>query len=662
MIKRYMSIFTFLMLIFPPIVLAEDNSSISLSQTPLDLNGTKITKISPNREFIYHFEVKSSSKSPVKNIKITDSLPQELKIVKFIDPKNRWLCKSSKENSIVCRLKNALTSKSVEVLDVVVRLNPTKDDEIINSAFVNDYDNDVSSIKVFKKDGLTVSKNSLKCSVDNDKPKVGDVVNFLVSSNKDERVVVNLDENLKFIENDRCRYDKSDLMCEVEKYNDLNISAKVLDYGYSISDFALLNDKKITTSVPIQVDRDFIPNLYFSVNSNKDKVVAGDHYRYKIDINASSLKEDLDVVRVVLTTLSEQNFKYIKTSLDNCICEQNALQLNCQIDKIDKNSTTELIIEVEAPLSGSNVSISTKITPNSSDIKPIIYDQELVEFDYSSDNKKDFSKTKALTTSGRLINIGDNIFKQDSLSMLPSSKLFKSFKSSTFAKLDIKDDEKIIFAKLYWMGKIDKNIDFKKIKKAKNISFKNQNDKEFKTFESDLDEFSWINDGDYFLYRGAVDVSEYLKKRASGIYEVVDLQASEGFGGDANWNLVVITDKNEVKDSRKKITIYDGFLGLWNSKDFKSSQDFQNSLNIKFEDFKTSLTKEPDAKMFLSYIDGDKDGVSHDNLDVLVNSKNVDMDVSYTFMKEQKSIDINISASSDKVYMGVVGLEVDIEK
>ena len=512
MIKRYMSIFTFLMLIFPPIVLAEDNSSISLSQTPLDLNGTKITKISPNQEFIYHFEVKSSSKSPVKNIKITDSLPQELKIVKFIDPKNRWLCKSSKENSIVCRLKNALTSKSVEVLDVVVRLNPTKDDEIINSAFVNDYDNDVSSIKVFKKDGLTVSKNSLKCSVDNDKPKVGDVVNFLVSSNKDERVVVNLDENLKFIENDRCRYDKSDLMCEVEKYNDLNISAKVLDYGYSISDFALLNDKKITTSVPIQVDRDFIPNLYFSVNSNKDKVVAGDHYRYKIDINASSLKEDLDVVRVVLTTLSEQNFKYIKTSLDNCICEQNALQLNCQIDKIDKNSTIELFIEVEAPLSGSNVSISTKITPNSSDIKPIIYDQELVEFDYSSDNKKDFSKTKALTTSGRLINIGDNIFKQDSLSMLPSSKLFKSFKSSTFAKLDIKDDEEIIFAKLYWMGKIDKNIDFKKIKKAKNISFKNQNDKEFKTFESDLDEFSWINDGDYFLYRGAVDVSEYLKK------------------------------------------------------------------------------------------------------------------------------------------------------
>jgi hypothetical protein len=644
-------------------ILADDNSSVSLSQTPLDLNGTKITKISPNQEFIYHFEVKSSSKSPVKNIKITDSLPQELKIVKFIDPKNRWRCKNSKENSIVCRLKNALTSKRVEVLDVVVRLNPTKDDEIINSAFVNDYDNDVSSIKVFKKeDGLTVSKNSLKCSVDNDKPKVGDVVNFSVSYDKDEKVIVNLDENLKFIENDRCRYDKLDLMCEVEKDSDLNISAKVLDYGYSISDFTLLNDKKITTSVPIQVDRDFIPNLHFSVNSDNDKVVAGDCYRYKIDINASSLKEDLDAVRVVLTTLSEQNFKYIKTSLDNCICEQNALQLNCQIDKIDKNSTTELIIEVEAPLSGSNVSISTKITPNSSDIKPIIYDQELVEFDYSSDNKKDFSQTKGLTTSGRLINIGDNIFKQESLSMLPSSKLFKSFKSSTFAKLDIKDDEEIIFAKLYWMGKIDKNIDFKKIKKAKNISFKNQNDKEFKTFESDLDEFGWINDGDYFLYRGVVDVSKYLKKRASGIYEVVDLQASEGFGGDANWNLVVITDKKEVKDSRKKIAIYDGFLGLWSSKYFKSSKEFKNSLNIKFEDFKTSLTKEPDTKMFLSYIDGERDGVAHDNLDVLVNSKNVDMDISYTFVKEQKSIDINISATSDKVYMGVVGLEVDIEK
>jgi uncharacterized repeat protein (TIGR01451 family) len=654
-------------------IFAEDNSSISLSQTTLDLNGTKITKISQNQKFIYHFEVKNSSKYRVKNIKITDSLPQDLTIVKFIDSQNRWICKNSQENSIDCSLKGDLISKKVEVLEVVVRLNPTDEDEIINSAFVNDYDNDVSSLKIYKKDSIKVSKKSFKCSVDNDKPKVDDIVNFLISSDEDEKVIVNLDENLKYIENDRCRYEKLDLICEAKKESDLNISAKVLDYGFAISDFTLLNDKNITRSIPIQVDRDFIPNLHLSVNSNKERVVAGDRYRYKIDINASSLKEDLDDVRVVLTTLSEQNFKYIKTSLDNSLCEQNGLQLNCLIDKLDKNSTISFFLEVEAPTSGSNIAISTKITPNSSDIEPTIYEQEIVEFDYSKDRKKDFLKTYDLSTSGRLINIGDTIFKQDSLDILANSKIFRSFKSTSFAKLDINDDEEIIFAKLYWMGKIDKNVDFKKIKDAKNISFKNQNDKEFKTLESDLDEFSWINDGDYFLYRGVVDVSEYLKKRSSGIYEVTDLEASEGFGADSNWNLVVVTKKKEVKDSSKKITIFDGFLVIWSSKSFKRSKEFQDSLNLKFEDFKTSSTKKPDAKIFLSYIGGDsgymdklsisdKDGVTHTYMDVLENFKNVDMDISYALMKEQRSTDISISSLGDKVYMGVVGLEVAIEK
>ncbi len=514
-------------------------------------------------------------------------------------------------------------------------------------------------------EGEAISKK-LSYTIDNTNPKVNDIFHIQFNSLEDLELVLNLDKDLEFKgSKGKCKKIEDHLECRVEKSKVTEITLKALSHGLMLSDLHLKGSKKTLKTISIEVKRDYIPTIDFQFNTKKNEVLSNAFYEYNIELNSSDSNQTLKDIKLSIHTVSNDNFKLIEFHGKGWSCKQQDRVLFCKLSSLDKNSSSKLRLKVLSPEYSTSIVTKATIEPNLLK-KSLESEVDVIRADFDMDNEKEFIKDFSSKINGRKIEIGDSYlcYKDEKevcedKTPLSRSILYMSKKRASTAQLKLKKGDKILYAKLVWMGKVDKNVDFEKIKDAYKIRFKSKKDSKFHTFESKLIDFNWKNDTDFLYYQASVDISKYIKRYRDGEYRVSDLVCSEGYGGDASWRLFIVV-KND-QDSKKDILFYNGFESIWSSR-YKLSQDFSKSVDIDIDPNNKS-----NNEISIFSLDGDdnyKDKIkiisrSDDNLytknDILANRESVDIKIKGLKFKKPIS-KLRISSTGDKVFLGYITL------
>ena len=153
--------------------------------------------------------------------------------------------------------------------------------------------------------------------------------------------------------------------------------------------------------------------------------------------------------------------------------------------------------------------------------------------------------------------------------------------NSTMAKLELNASDKVIGAWLFWMGRIYTSNNTEKAKRelAKTIKFKTPTSNGYVSVQAD--KYNWMVDSKYFDYGAIADVTDLVKEK--GEYWVADLQATEMSNQGSGWSLaVVVEDLNQTTRTLKNISLYDGFLGVYNN-----SSSYPNEIGSYISGFYT---------------------------------------------------------------------------
>jgi len=507
-------------------------------------------------------------------------------------------------------------------------------------------------------------RNSLNIFLDNDSPKRGEEITFNISSTKKGILKVKCDQEISFKKIDKCKLKDSSLECNVSD-NSLNLIAKANGYGLKICEFSLNN--KEFHPIPIDIKREKKANITLFVSSSSDRVANLDEFDIKIDLNGSKQKSDIDNLKLWIKTVSPSNFKLIDTKDSNWTCKQSKKYLVCKIPKFEKEHNSSVLLHARSPEHEGVLSIEASLDASDEIVRKSI---DVVELDFDSDHQMPLKSIKKIKTDGRLITFGDSVSSfslanEDgdfSANILPKSKLFQSIKKSSKASLNLKEDEEVLSARLYWMGRIDRKKDPQLLHKAKRVKFWSKEDSDKKEFKSDLDSFFWKNSDDLFYYVGSTDVTDYLRKFSGGEFFVSNLASSSGFGGDGVWRVVVVTKKSSTADKNiSQVELYSGFASLWNNENFSNSKLFDNDLTILLNgDLKTtyvsmfSLCSDVDYEDKFELFSG-KESL-YDKLDILQNRSNADINVDKIIFSSKHIDRLKISSLGDRFFIGFIGI------
>ncbi len=675
MIKRLLSVF---FIMFTPIVLfANSNNSISLSQTILDKKReSNLSNVAFSQEFIYHIEVLNDGNSTLKNIKLTSNIPKEFKILDIKSLQGGFKC-LDKDNLLECQLKE-LKSRKREIIEISSKVISKKDIDTTNVIFIKANsskdpkatidETDVIPIKISEKKSIAnQQKRYINCSIDKDNIVVGDEVNLKLSSKTKSSIEVVLDKNLEYIKSDPpCVKKETSLICKTSKDGKIDILAKAIKLGFGISEFRLVEDRSKKSSLPIDIKRSFNKSIPFSVTLSKYRVFGGKIVVFDVELNGSKIDKDMVDIKLFSKYISKEHLKLVASHGDGWSCYEGKFGINCKLEMLKHNTISHLKLDFQAPQDSTKVefllNLDTNQKQSEKDIKI-----DVKSIDYNLDHLRRFSKIESFYDASDLKVTGDRVlcYKDSSgvcntLIPLPNSKLYQSKKRESVAKLKIDKGDEIVFARLYWMGVIDRNIDEDRIKSARFITISNTDENNITTLESDIDKFDFKNDDDYFYYQASVDVSEYIKSHKNQTYKVSNLACSEGFGMDGSWRLVVVT-KNKNKP-KKYIELYDGFEGVWSSKTFGDSDTFVPKIEIDLDrlgDKKSNIELfclGADAKYQDSVTITGKGKLFYKSMNVLVNSQVADIDINSDLVNAKK---LTISSKGDKVFVGFVGLISD---
>ena len=256
--------------------------------------------------------------------------------------------------------------------------------------------------------------------------------------------------------------------------------------------------------------------------------------------------------------------------------------------------------------------------------------------DYTNANFLKFRKVFNKKINGRMIVIGNtNVCKTDynGKCINPSKKDINDNINLQYVKIDnisdvsysslkLNDEDKIIWAGLYWQGRIKtENPNYSdKVKKARFVELKTPANNQYYDIEAKYDNFNWYYSDKYniFDYAGFANITDLVKNGGSGKYFLKNLQISTGKDVSGGWSIVVVV-KNR-NDSFKKIVVYQGFEPLWKKK------GFSDKLTLKIKGFKVKSEGKIDSNLifFANETDvGMGDSVS-------INDKKINNDINPT--------------------------------
>ncbi|WP_345975197.1 hypothetical protein [Sulfurimonas sp. HSL3-7] len=167
--------------------------------------------------------------------------------------------------------------------------------------------------------------------------------------------------------------------------------------------------------------------------------------------------------------------------------------------------------------------------------------------------------------------------------------------NSTSADLVLGEDDVVVEAWLYWIGRIYTNNDTERAKKssANTVRLKTPDSNGYITINAEVNKFNWMIEGDYFDYGGAADVTEHVQN--GGTYWVADLQATEMYNQGSGWALaVIIKDTTSQIRTMKNIALYDGFEGIYNE-----SNEYPDSVSSTLDRFRTPKTGTVNANLII---------------------------------------------------------------
>jgi len=172
--------------------------------------------------------------------------------------------------------------------------------------------------------------------------------------------------------------------------------------------------------------------------------------------------------------------------------------------------------------------------------------------------------------------------------------------NSTSADLTLGEDDEVIDAWLFWIGRIYNENS--KVGVADRIRLKTPTSNGYVTLYSQPDRFGWMVSGSYFDYGCAVNIKDYVT--SSGTYWVADLQATEMKNQGSGWAIaVIIKDKtNGTVRSIKNISLYSGFTGV-----YSSSSDYPDDITQHISGFKTPREGDVDANLIFFGGESDRD-------------------------------------------------------
>jgi uncharacterized repeat protein (TIGR01451 family) len=524
------------------------------------------------------------------------------------------------------------------------------------------------------------------------------------------KVVLNLDENITYESHSapdwNCSISSHTLTCilpylETGKESpDINVTVNAPVHKQVISRAHLTADqlpKAEEKVISMSVDVREVVSLDMSLEllDGLDVVEADSVYYYNFIVknhDETKIAQDV-IVDINTTSLDDFSLESYEDS-DDWDCLKSGKLLRCQLkDDLLANSEKILKLEVTAPDKTTKVEISATLYSeyvNDTNINnnTIYEDTNIVATDYDKSSPRDFMKVPLqgkvdLNIFGDLLTIGNQsiceksdsfggMFPPISVSVckepttvyndgtyqnyvnLESGEYKTLYKNATNAKLDIDDSDEIVWAGLYWMGRLDKERDSDyddKIKEADKVYLRADSNssgyievkaqRAAKAINNSgesiiVDKFNFIIGDRYFDYQGMADVTSYVKANRGGVYWVADVQASEGKNVSAGWNLVVIVQdmkENPTKDL-KNITIFDGFQGVWKNSINPDANNYPDNINQTVKGFLTPQVGEVKSSLIFFGFEGDEEisdfikvgdssGVLHD----LTNSLNPTNDV-----------------------------------
>ena len=333
--------------------------------------------------------------------------------------------------------------------------------------------------------------------------------------------------------------------------------------------------------------------------------------------------------------------------------------------------------------------------------------------DYTTSNPRDFTKVNADTNIfGDLLVIGNqslcwknggtecanppsnasnNSYLQQNINKDPIAAA-AGYVNSTSADLDLGADDVIVEAWLYWIGRIDGETNKRDL--AKTVRLKVPGSNAYTTITSLTSKYNWMIDGNIFDYGGAANITSYVQSAGAGTYWVADLQATEMQNQGSGWSIaVIVRDTSTNTRTMKNISLYDGFLGV-----FDGSGVYPSSVTSTISGFRTPKSGTIDSNLIVFAGESDRglnDSISITNStgavllqDSLANTSNVqngtisrnganvtnrnpnyantlgididEIDTSSIMDYDQQSTDITVVSNGDRIFVAMYGFATQL--
>ncbi len=463
-------------------------------------------------------------------------------------------------------------------------------------------------------------------------------------------VLINLDENLTDIDTNAsgwdCNLSANNLSCLLQSDLAVGVESTPIMIGVkspvaklAVTDLNLTSDLSLSPvlkSIPVDIYDKVPANLSITLSDSIDPVEANGDFTYTLEVQNSGSAYAVEDVVVNLETISVENFILNSVSGSGWVCTQSAAQVNCHLDTLAANSSSQLQLLVKAPDLNTTLEVNATlysdfVLESDSSDNSASETTQVIKHDLNSDNLRPFSKVlingnETTNIYGEVFSIGNQIICQRSGSgckepdydvndwveqYFVNLDSVSHFSASTAASLNITSNDEVIYAALYWMGMIDRNAgEAYKIDEARFVQFRHESDSAYHKLESSVTKFNWKNDlswgSDMFSYQGVVDVTDYVKAHGAGEYWVADIQTTQGYNVSAGWNLVVVVQDKTQTRKLKNITLFDGYQAVWRNSAYTEADQYPDFVKEQVDGFLTPNSGTVNSKLSLFALEGDK--------------------------------------------------------
>ncbi len=658
-----------------------DNASVTLLSDYNAINlhiSSNPTSVFAGDLYNYRIKLTNNSGRDIERVTLTDPLPED---VGFDHAEsNGWNCSYSESNrTLTCDNNGTAFSPGDHAIDLYVTA-PHYETNVTNTIFMNSsivtQDQNASVVTYVKARDAHLAFT--KATTDKNPVKTGETYSYIFAVTNladtpdsdinatDINITIRLDHNESFQAIHATGWDcqqAENITCTLPWLAQHQLSSQiVIDVvstlpGERVTEASVrakesLEDRNTTlhTTVKEVVQTDMI----LKVTDTPDPVESETIYTYDFTLTNTHPEKSVEGIILDINTTSAEHFTpvdYEDATLWSCLSI--AENMRCTLNTpVAANSDLHFQLNVKAPAVATEVEINATLSSEYLDDtdksnNTVHESTSILKTDLTQDTAREFTRVpiqgdEDTNIYGDILSIGNqSVCEQDSAGRCiePSYKVndlieqkninldpthASEYQNATTATLNLQPDDQVIWAGLYWMGRIDKTKSgaTTKMKKAATVYLRHESEERYKRVLSErsataidnngstisgIDKFNYINDNFYFDYQGMADVTDYVQKHRGGAYWVADVQVSEGDNISAGWNLVVIVmDTAEVPTRElRNITVFDGFQGVWKSPD-NTPDKYPDEVNQSVSGFLTPSYGAIDSKIYMFAFEGDK--------------------------------------------------------